>query len=157
MAVVYEYKMKGLFGVPAQVVGNLCNELENTDEGLTPESFLNASRDESSPTHSLFEWNNDIAAEKYRLHQAQTVICNIVTKSVDEDEPVRAFINVRKSFGEHHYKPVEKVQKNDAWKAEMLITAKREMDAFVHKYQVLSNLDQEFSRVVTVLTDYLSA
>lgn len=63
--------------VPAQRVGEVLDSIRERGEEATAKSFLDASRDESSPTHEMFEWNNSIAAEKYRLSQAATIICHL--------------------------------------------------------------------------------
>ena len=41
---------------------------------ITPEALVEAARDAESPLHEYFEWDNDTAAEKYRLMQARTLI-----------------------------------------------------------------------------------
>jgi len=41
---------------------------------ITPEELVQAARDENSPLHHFFEWDDDKAAEKYRLMQARTLI-----------------------------------------------------------------------------------
>lgn len=43
-------------------------------EKLTPENVVTAARDEASPLHSLFEWNDEVAAAKYRTTQARHLI-----------------------------------------------------------------------------------
>lgn len=41
---------------------------------LRPQAVVDAARDEDSPLHGAFEWDDGIAAEKYRLDQAQRLI-----------------------------------------------------------------------------------
>ena len=50
-------------------------EIARRDGGLLrPAAVVDAARDEDSPLHGAFEWDDTEAAEKYRLLQAQTLI-----------------------------------------------------------------------------------
>ena len=60
--------------------------------GLTAEEVLNRAKKKKSALHNLFIWDNDVAAEKYRLHQARMLI-NEVKVIVDTKE-YYAFENV---------------------------------------------------------------
>ena len=62
----------GGFGVDANTVGKTLEQIEADTGSVTKEKLLDASRAEDSPTHALFEWNNEIAGEKYRLEQARS-------------------------------------------------------------------------------------
>lgn len=41
---------------------------------LRPQAVVDEARDEKSPLHNAFEWDDGVAAEKYRLDQAQRLI-----------------------------------------------------------------------------------
>lgn len=57
---------------------------------IRPEDVVDDARPESSPTHPFFEWDDQVAAEKYRLEQAQYYLRNI--EIIREDAaPIRAF------------------------------------------------------------------
>ena len=50
-------------------------EIARRDGGLLrPASVVDAARDEKSPLHGAFEWDDTEAAQKYRLLQAQSLI-----------------------------------------------------------------------------------
>ncbi len=49
-------------------------EIALEEVGLTPTAVVEDAKDPTSPLHELFEWQNDIAAAKYRLDQARGVI-----------------------------------------------------------------------------------
>ena len=50
-------------------------EIARRDGGLLrPASVVDAARDEKSPLHGAFEWDDSEAAQKYRLLQAQSLI-----------------------------------------------------------------------------------
>ena len=41
---------------------------------LTPQAVVNSAREAGSPLHKYFEWDNGIAAEKFRIGQAYLMI-----------------------------------------------------------------------------------
>jgi hypothetical protein len=82
--------------------------------GLSAEIVLEDSRDVSSPLHPAFEWDNEVAAEEYRLEQARHVLASVVVVHVNDEGAEqsetarRMFVAVRKD-GEsqsHLYMPV---------------------------------------------------
>jgi len=143
-AFTYEYKMSGLVKAPAQKVGELLEELMNSPDGLSPKTLLNASREEGSLLHNDFEWNDGIAAEKFRLGQARFIIQNvvIVQKTNDQEEREickdRAYVSVSGKTGA--YVALNSALTNDEWRRHILKCAKNEMETFCAKYARLSEL-----------------
>ena len=87
--IITSWKVKGLFKADAQKVSE---EIAEIGEVVEPSEIVKKARDESTELHKCFEWNNDIAAEKYRLHQARNLLGNLVFEYKDEptkQEPVR--------------------------------------------------------------------
>ena len=140
----YEYKVNGLAKAPAQAVGELFEQLQNSEAGLTPSSVLNASRDEGSLLHSSFEWDDAVAGEKYRLNQARSIIQNVVvvekTTDADEREKVadRAFVIT--PGGKSAYVALDCAMSNAKWRCHLLKLAKEDMQIFAQKYRRLSEL-----------------
>ena len=79
-----EYSWKVSHGVPAQIAGEVMEKIEQRDGKLTKEAFLEESRPVDSPTHSCFEWDDGIAAEKFRLEQARHTINDIQVMQTDD-------------------------------------------------------------------------
>ena len=71
-----------------EVVGKVLTKIEERDGEITAKSFLEESRSETSETHDMFEWNDSIAAEKYRLRQAGNIIGLITYEIVSSEEKV---------------------------------------------------------------------
>lgn len=70
--------------------------------GVTPETLLAEARKKRSPIHDLFEWDDQVAAEAYRLEQARYFLRSVWEVPVDEDgretsEGGRAFYAVEVS------------------------------------------------------------
>ena len=59
--------------------------LEDRNGRLTPTQVVNAARDESSPLHSCFEWDDGLAAESWRIEQARELIRSVKVKVTYED------------------------------------------------------------------------
>ncbi len=76
----------------------LVEELEriakDDEDGLVrPEAVVEAARDEESPLHRFFEWDNDEAAEQYRLYQARKLIVRVTVKVAASAGPT--YVNVK--------------------------------------------------------------
>lgn len=131
---VYQYAFDGLYKVDAQTVGEICETLENSNEGLTPESLVEYARDELSPIHDLFEWNDYIAAEKYRIVQAQNIIKNIRCEVQGDNAPIitRAFICI--PGGQSRYVTLETTMNNKTYLQHMIDESKKEALNYMAKY-----------------------
>lgn len=72
------------------------NQMSKANGGrITPEQIVDAARDESSPLHQYFEWDNRIAAEQYRLMQARTLLRSCQVDVKIEDHKVRIPFYIR--------------------------------------------------------------
>lgn len=138
----YQYRVAGLQRVPAQIAGEMCAELENSESGLTAKSLLDANRPKDAPLHDEFEWNDSAAAERYRLSQAQSIIRNIVIvrPEASEVQTVRAFVNVVPHKESRSYMGLARVLDDDALREQLLEQSRRDMIAFTDKYGNLQAL-----------------
>ena len=99
---------------------------------LTPEEVVNDARPDDSPIHPYFEWDDSVAAEKWRREQAGFYLRTIEVIPAEQTEPVRAFHVVTvKRDGEtlHTYKPFAEVVSNREWLKEIIDNKRREMVA----------------------------
>lgn len=136
----YGYRVRGLNKAPAQVAGEMMEQLEQSEKGLSPETLLDANRDENAPLHGEFEWRDDVAAEQYRLNQAGGIIRNIVRITVETQEqvPVRAFVPTGER--KQAYVSIATALTNEQWRKNLLEQAKRDMQAFSSKYRNITEL-----------------
>lgn len=172
MEMVYKPKRQYSWLVPttkvsAEVAGAVMEQIEETQGVLTKENFLEASRAEDSPTHKLFEWDNDKAAEKYRLTQSGRYIANMrvtieteqreaVSTSVtfgekkenDRPETVRAFMSISKDRTDRAvYINHEKAMSDEKLRATVLEHAAQELEMFQKKYERYMELAKVFSAI----------
>ena len=82
-----EWRIKGIYKADAQKVAD-----EIGDKKVTPQEILEKARDETSELHKCFEWDDSVAAERYRLQQAGNVLRMLVfAPKTREEQPVRCF------------------------------------------------------------------
>lgn len=139
-----EWKIKGIFKADAQRVAD-----EIGENSITPEQVLEKARnDKNSELHKCFEWNDGIAAEKYRLIQARKIIINLAYVPKEKtDEPVRCFqITREKSV----YMPTKQFLVNNDEYQDLLKRAKVELESFKRRYATLSELETVFEAIENI-------
>lgn len=153
---VYKYEWGGYkYSVPAQVVGEECERIEKENGSLTCESLVDSARSKSSAIHGLFEWNNKIAGEKWRLQQAKTILCclKVTVTDVEEQTPVkvRAFLNANPTDARAEYFNIQKTLADVNLMSGVLSRAKKELQIFTDKYRKL----EELAPVISSIDDFL--
>ncbi|MCD7805403.1 MAG: hypothetical protein LUH03_09755 [Oscillospiraceae bacterium] len=152
-----KYKFANAYGIKIspQAAGEECERLAATGP-LTPKRLLDANREEDTPLHDAFEWDDATAAEAYRENQAASIIRALV---VDAEEvadgdiratgTIRAYVRV--TDDSKVYTPI-KVAINDAdMSAQMVANARQDMRAFVRKYESLCQLSHIISEMKLLL------
>ena len=149
-AFTYKYKFNGLHKVSADVAGRICQELNESEGGLTPQKLVDVSRDINHPLHGEFEWDDSIAAEAYRVTQAKQLIRDItIVHDEEEKKSDRGFVIT--PGGNHVYVPLYDALNNEEWKENLLLAAKRDMIAFIAKYRRLKELTDVIEPMETLL------
>ena len=118
-------------------------EITSIGDEIKPEQIVEKARDENTELHKCFEWDDTKAAEKWRLHQARNVVCELVFKQEnlqDKEEyvPIRVLC---KTDSNSYYKVPEIVFKNADEHEKLLQSAMAELQAFKRKYHALTELD----------------
>ena len=136
-----KWKINGIYKADATKV---YEEIGN--ENVTPESVLEKARDKNTELHKCFEWDNKVAAEKYRFQQARQIIQFIVTvPDKKEDEPKRVF---QISTEKNTYQPITFFMKNEDEADALLKRAKNELRAFQQRYEsIRSELEEIFEAI----------
>lgn len=143
-------------GYGDKIAENIGLELDRINKKygyLKPSLVVDEARDQNSPIHDLFEWNNSKAAEKYRQQQASNIICSV--RIVDdgrerESQPiVRAFVHViahenEKDFTGGGYIPMAKAQNDEDYRRQLLERAKGELRSWKKTY---SDLEAHFAEI----------
>lgn len=136
----------------ATVVGNHLELLRQKCKGeLTPRDVLDDARNDNSPLHTFFEWDDSAAAEEYRLQQARGLIRSVVAIYVSEDKPatrVKAYVHIPEP-GTPHYRETGHAMSLSKTRKMVLDQAWRELQSWRRRYADL----KEFSDLVKVIDE----
>lgn len=129
------------FQADAQLVGEELEEIERQGE-VTKEHILEyAQRHKDSELYKCFEWDDTEAGRKYRLQQANTILCSISIEI--KEEPVRkqrVYVSVKSSnSGDRVFKNIKDVLEDDEEYKQLVDKARREFENCKEKYEELIN------------------
>ena len=135
-----EWKIKGLYKADAETI---YNEIMSIGETVKPSDVVELARDENTALHNLFTWDDSVAAERYREHEAGCILRNIVIVNNDKTEDdkdkvvvVRAIMSTNERTKE--YTTVQRIVTNKDSYTRLLAAALAELTAFKKKYETLS-------------------
>lgn len=130
-------------------MGNIRDHLQSiwdTNKILTPRLVVDTARPKSHPLHSHFEWDDSIAGEKYREHQASELIRSVrisYKNGNDTEQEIRYFVSIKESEG-YAYHPAEVVAADEKLTAIVLREMEREWKQLHARY----NHFQEFTDLI---------
>lgn len=138
-----EWRIDGIYKADAQKVAD-----EIGNDRISPAEVLEKARDVNSELHKCFEWNDSIAAEKYRLQQARGILINLVYKEKESNaEPVRTFqITSQRNV----YQPTVSFLVQEDEYQNLLKRAKTELESFKKRYHTLSELQEVFEAIALI-------
>jgi len=125
--------------------------LEREHGCLVPKTIVEAARKPNSPLHTFFEWNDSVAAQKYRLLQATMLVRHVkVTIEAPDMEPreVRAYVTPYHGQG---YVRIERALSDEDMRRQLLAQAREDLEAFKRRYEALQELDALFAAIDTAL------
>ncbi len=127
----------------AQAVGEALEALAGMD-GVGAEEVVEAAADESSPLHPHFEWDDEVAAHKWRCWEARHLLHSVevvVSEAEDGEEPetVRAFHVVSLTTDDdtpatRRYMTLDVVTAREDFAEQVVQKAKDELRSFRKKY-----------------------
>ena len=136
---VYTWKTGSCIKADANKAGKQFEKLEKT-VGITAQTVLDANRSAKAPLHDEFEWQDDIAAELYRLKQSGHIIrclCTVVETEDKQEEQVRVYM---KTVYSEPYENINVICRDKDKREAMLATALKELQAVLKKYDMLKEL-----------------
>ncbi len=135
---VYEWKAGAHTSIDASIAGKVCGDLEKAGN-LTAQSLVDVSRPESAPLHSQFEWDDSVAGEEWRKHQARHIINALIVRT-EKEEPIRAFFKIDTSKGNNRYESITSIVDTQSKYQSLIEIALNELRAFKAKYATISEL-----------------
>ena len=115
---------------------------------FTPMEVLEKAKDETTELHKCFEWNDSIAAEKYRLEQAKNIIRMLVYERETKEQAVVRYY--AKTETKHVYQPTKQFLVQEDEYQGLLRRALAELEAFKNKYHTLTELEGVFEAMETI-------
>ena len=129
-------------------------EIAKRDGGLLrPAAVVDAARDEESPLHGAFEWDDGEAAQKYRLLQAQSLIRSfkVEIERNGQTHTVPVFVGVSTDRtgekSDNPYRLLEQVTKKPDLMKIAVQDALDQLDALRNKYAHLQELADVWAAV----------
>ena len=138
------WKVKGFFKADAETV---YKEITALGESFSPEQIVEAAKDKNSELHKCFTWDDTVAAESWRRHQARILVAQLVIRTETSDnEPVAVRV-IASTATRNEYKPVVKLIKAEQGYTDLLARAINELKAFQQKYKAITELREIFEAI----------
>jgi|GEM_PF-1761930 len=93
-ALKYTFKAGTRYGIEAQIVGEELERIQKEHNVITPRAVVDAARPDDAPIHPVFEWRDEVAAERYRHWQARTLIKSITVIEQRDGKDVETTVYV---------------------------------------------------------------
>lgn len=125
-------------------------ELVRTKAGgiLRPADVIDFARDPSTALHSRFTWDDNEAAEQWRLHQARNIINATVKILPGTNKETRAYVSIveDRTVGDS-YRLIDDVMRDEDCRERLLAQALREAESWRVRYAHLLELRNIFSEI----------
>lgn len=146
---IYQWKELARVPVNAQAAGEEIERIRTRQNGrLEPQDLVAASREPTAPLHPVFEWNDAVAAEAYRIDQARYVIRSLVVQigTNPDAPPVRAFVSVVRGT-DHSYTSTAHALADPDLRQQVLERALAELQSWRRRYSEMVELAQVFAQI----------
>lgn len=115
---------------------------------LHPADVVEAARPPESPLHGEFEWDDSVAAEKWRIEQAREMIRVTVVYEPRNEREIKAFVVLERDRVEGGgYRYVPALLRTTTGRDDLLSVALSELRTFQQKYRHLSELAGVFAEI----------
>lgn len=143
MQAAWKPGFSSLHKADAQLVAD---EIASIGDSATPEQILDKARNPNTELHKCFEWDNEKAADAYRLQQARQVVCHLVIKETvaENRPPIRFFFKTESGGG---YQPTQIILQDQDKHQELVASVMRDLIAIRNKYKNLAEFDSVFSAI----------
>lgn len=139
-----KWKVPGLFKADPNKVHL---ELQTLEE-VTPDAIVELAENKDSVLHNLFEWDDKVAAGKWRKQQARIIMCNLVIEETKDEDSEPTLVRLYHKADDHteYHELSFFVQHEDEYE-KLLKQAKRDLESFKTKYHILKELKNIFELI----------
>lgn len=143
--------------VPANVAGLYFAGIEEKYGSVEPEFIVKEATNVDNVLHECFDWDDTVAANKHRLHQAYLMITQIevtVMKS-DIELKTRALVSVQYSPGDDSksYHLTTNLIKHGNYRDLLLEQALNDIKRFREKYKMMQEFIDVFTKIDEVINN----
>lgn len=116
---------------------------EENNGFLRPQEVVEYAKNPNTVLHQYFDWDNDIAADKYRIAQARALIRVAVIVEKNTSEKVRAYVSLSSDRNEAGgYRSIAEVINDVVLVDTLLQDALKELASFQRKYNRLKEVSE---------------
>jgi len=122
---------------------------------VRPDDILKDAKHADSPLHPAFDWDDSVAAQKWRIHQAGHILMSveIVPKQGDDEgEPVRAFVRVQRGESKPAYCGIVEAMNDPSIKEQLMRTLESEAKNFADR----ARRYKRFAKIVEAIDEVVS-
>ena len=158
---IYKWRAGHAFAVDATIIAGELAAINAEQGRVKPQDFVDRERPDDAPGHAIFEWDDSVAGEQWRLQQARTIIRALHVTRSDDDAGGSVYVNVKPVGEDRSYQSVTNVlQRPDLLaSAIQILTAKvvAAETALMELRNLASGLGDEERAKVIALGEALSA
>lgn len=160
---LYQYRGPGSRrDIPAEVVGSELQRIYEAAGELTPPAIVEESRPPTAPLHSVFEWDDSVAAEAHRQAQARQLVRAVVLvpdpRKGEGTTSVRAFVSVTKpEVQQRTYRPITEALQNPIDAAAIKARLLKELLNMRQRYVELMEFDEQIGAQFQSLVEVTAA
>lgn len=116
---------------------------------LHPTDVVDAARSEDSPLHRHFEWDDGVAAERWRTEQARDLLQRVYVrmKTSKGDRMSQVFVSLTTDREEGGYRTMVDVLSDKDMRNQLIRDAMADMQTFEQRYKTLKELAVVFSAI----------
>lgn len=146
------------YNVSPNVVYGVLAKIESEKGSVTRMDFLEASRPDNAPTHKMFQWDDEKAAELYRLDQSGRIINALKVEVITSDDGKKkktapAFVRVESTRSFDRYNNIGLALSVPDKREFVLNQAYCDMRIFKRKYETLKELSGVIGAIDAVLPE----
>lgn len=136
----------------AQAIGEF---IEQSPDKSTPGLLAYIRDNPDHVIHDYIEWDDSVAAQKYRLEQVRNIVEHVYIEVEDMETsvPIRAFFSVRdEDSGQPKYEPLDLTFSKEAHRKQVIQRAKNELKNWAERYRAYTEL-KPLSRAIMKLLE----
>jgi hypothetical protein len=135
MSNVYDFrKNRSIKNVNPQDAGEELECIRAEKGVLVADDVVERAKDEASPLHHAFEWDNEAAGHQHRLNQARRLITSIRVLNSPASKPIVAFVSVKTPDRGRSYMPTAETMSDDDLKHRVLNEIRESIESLERRY-----------------------